>query len=87
MKSHNVVKTRYTIKESYRQQAFVGVFKKDPASYSWTWKGRIDFQDGPYSEFSSERNFPTNSEAEDHMRQFAHHRIDHWLHVSRPNSL
>lgn len=87
MKLQNGEKTRYTIKESYRQQAFVGVFHKDPATYSWTWKGHIDFEDGPYSEFNSQRNFATSSEAEDHMRQFAHQRIDHWLHVSRPGSI
>jgi len=87
MKPQNEEKTRYKIKESYRQQAFVGVLNKDPATYSWSWKGQIDFEDGPYSVFASQRNFPTRSEAEDHMRQFAHQRIDHWLHISRPGSI
>jgi len=87
MKPQDVAKTRYAVKESYRQQAFVGVINKDSATYSWTWKGRIDFEDGPYSEFKSERNFPTMSDAEEHFRRFVHQRIDQWLNISRPDGI
>jgi hypothetical protein len=87
MKTRSGEKTRYTIKESYRKQLFGGIINQDPATLSWSWKGHIDFEDGPYSEFTSRRNFTTESQAEDHMRQFAYHRIDNWLSATRPGSI
>ena len=87
MKSPSTEKTRYKISEFYRKQPFDAVINKDPATLSWSWKGHIDFEDGPYSEFSSRRTFTTGSEAEDHMRRFAHERIDNWLRVTQPGSM
>jgi hypothetical protein len=87
MKTRTGEKTRYIIKESYRKQLFGGVINQDPATLSWSWKGHIDFEDGPYSEFTSRRNFTTGSQAEDHMRQFAYQRIDNWLSATRPGSI
>jgi hypothetical protein len=80
-------KTRYQINETYRKQPFVGVINQDSSTLSWSWKGHIDFQDGPFSEFSSQRNFTTGLEAEDHMRQFAHQRIDNWFSATQPGSM
>jgi len=87
MKTHVGEKTRYRLNETYRKQAFVGIINQDPATRSWSWKGHIDFENGPYSEFSSRRSFPTGLQAEDHMRQFAHQRIDNWLSATQPGSM
>jgi hypothetical protein len=87
MKTPSTEKTRYTIKESYRKQPFGGVINQDRATRSWSWKGHIDFEDGPYSEFTSRRSFTTGLEAEDHMRRFAYQRIDSWFSATQPGSL
>ena len=84
MKSYIAEKTRYRIQGSYRKQAFVGVINQDASTNSWSWKGHIDFEDGPYSEFISQRRFTTGLQAEEDMRQFAHHRIDNWLRATQP---
>ena len=87
MKNDSTEKTRYKINELYRKQPFGGVINRDPATRSWSWKGHIDLEDGPYSEFSSRRSFTTGSEAEDHMRRFVHERIDNWLRATQPGSI
>ena len=87
MKSRSTEKTRYKISEFYRKQSYEAVINRDPATLSWSWKGHIDFEDGPYSEFSSRRTFITGSEAEGHMRRFVHERIDNWLRVTQPGSM
>ena len=87
MKTHSSEKTRDKINEFYRNQPFDAVINRDPATRSWSWKGHIDLEDGPYSEFSSRRSFTTGSEAEDHMRRFAHERIDNWLRATQPRSM
>jgi hypothetical protein len=87
MKNDSTEKTRYKINEFYRKQPFGGVINRDPATRSWSWKGHIDLEDGPYSEFSSRRSFTTGLEAEDHMRRFAHERIDNWLRATQPGSI
>ena len=87
MKARSTEKTRYKISEFYRKQPFDAVINRDPATLFWSWKGHIDFEDGPYSEFSGRRTFTTGSEAEDHMRRFAHERIDNWLRVTQPSSM
>jgi hypothetical protein len=87
MKTYSTEKTRYKISEFYRKQPFGGVINKDRTTGSWSWKGHIDLEDGPYSEFSSRRSFTTGSEAEDHMRRFARERIDNWLRVIQPRSM
>jgi len=78
---------RYTISDSHRNQAFVGVLRRDPDTHSWTWKGHIDFDDGHNVSFASQRGFTTNLEAENFMRQFACARIDNRLSVTQPNRL
>jgi hypothetical protein len=80
-------RSRYQIKGSHRNQTFVGVIRKDPDTYCWTWKGQIDFDDGHNVEFSSRRTFNTNLEAEDCMRQFARDHIDSRLRFTQPNRL
>lgn len=87
MKTRSEEKTRYTIKESYRKQWFGGIINRDAVTRSWSWKGHIDFEDGPYSEFSSRRSFTTGLEAEDHMRRFAYQRIDSWFSATQPGNL
>jgi hypothetical protein len=87
MKTQNIEKTRYKISESYRRQPYGAVINQDRATHSWSWKGHIDLEDGPYSEFSSRRSFTTGAEAEDHMRRFAHERIDNWFRATQPDSL
>ncbi len=87
MKKSAAEKSTLKIKESYRNQLISGVISRDGGTYSWTWKGHIDFEDGPYREFISRRNFATGSEAEEHMRRFAHEQIDHWFSTTRPGSL
>jgi hypothetical protein len=87
MKTPSTEKTRYTITEFYRKQPFGGVINQDRATRSWSWKGHIDLEDGPYCEFTSRRNFKTGLEAEDHMRRFVWQRIDSWMSARRPGSL
>jgi hypothetical protein len=87
MKTPTTEKTRYKISEFYRKQPYGAVINQDRATRWWSWKGYIDLQDGPYSEFSSRRSFTTGSEAEEHMRRFAHGRIDDWLRVIEPGSM
>jgi hypothetical protein len=72
---------RYRIKDSHRNQSFVGIIKRDPNTYGWTWKGHIDFEDGHEFAFVSQRSFSTKVEAEDYMRQFARDRIDSRLNL------
>jgi hypothetical protein len=76
MKTKIEDRQRYRIKDSHRNQVFVGVLKKDPQSYAWTWSGYIDFEDGNESTFMSQRSFTTNVEAEEYLRQFVCARID-----------
>ena len=87
MKTHGEERSRYRITESHRNQAFVGVFRRDRDTDSWTWKGHIDFEDGHNLSFDSRRNFPTKLEAEDYMRRFARDRIDNRLNITKPNQL
>ncbi|TMA90028.1 MAG: hypothetical protein E6J74_24320 [Deltaproteobacteria bacterium] len=74
---------RYTIKESYRKQAYVGVVSLDLGTNSWAWKGHVDFNEGLHSMFTN-RTFTTAMQAEDHMRQFAHQCIDNRLNAGQP---
>ena len=74
---------RYRIKESYRNQAYVGVVNLDPRTNSWSWKGHVDFDEGLHSMFNS-RTFGTAVQAEDHLRQFAHQCIDNRLNAAQP---
>jgi hypothetical protein len=69
-------KSRYKIADSHRNQSFVGVMKRDRDTYMWSWKGHIDFADGHYYEFASQRSFDTATEAEEYMRRYACNRID-----------
>jgi hypothetical protein len=87
MKNQGAGKVTFKVKEWYRKQPFGGVINRDPTTLSWAWKGHIDFEDGPYSEFTSRRVFTSRSEAEDHMRRFAHERIDNWLSTTQPGSI
>jgi hypothetical protein len=87
MKPSSSEKTRYIINESYRKQLFGGVINQDRATRSWSWKGHIDIEDGPYFEFTSRRNFATGLEAENHMRRFVWQRIDSWFSATQPGSL
>src|SRR5918995_382146 len=76
MKTSPEDRQRYRIKDSHRNQPFVGVVKKDPNTYAWTWSGHIDFEDGHEIKFISQRSFTTHLEAEEYMRQFATTNID-----------
>lgn len=69
-------KSRYKISDSHLNQPFTGVMKRDRDTYAWTWKGHIDFTDGHYFEFASQRSFESATEAETYMRQFACDRIN-----------
>ena len=80
-------RTTYKLKESYRKQLFGAIINKDPRTQSWSWKGHIDFEEGPYSEFTSRRSFNSSLEAEEHLRRFVRERIDSWLSVRQPGSL
>jgi hypothetical protein len=80
-------KTRYKIEESYRKQPFGGVINQDPTTRLWSWKGHIDFEDGPYAVFNSQRNFSTGSEAEAQMRQVVYQRVDNWLSITQPGRI
>jgi hypothetical protein len=75
---------RYTVKESYRNQAYVGVVNLDPRTNLWAWKGHVDFNEGLHSMFTN-RTFKTASQAEDHMRQFAQQCIDNRLNATQPH--
>lgn len=83
MKNDMAERHRYKIKDSHRNQTFVGVLKKDPQTYSWTWSGHIDFADGQEFTFTSQRSFKTHIEAEQYLRQFACARIDSSLKGSQ----
>jgi hypothetical protein len=74
---------KYTIKESYRNQAYVGVINLDPWSRLWAWKGHVDFNEGLHSMFTN-RTFTTAVQAEEHMRQYAHQCIDNRLNGAQP---
>lgn len=87
MKKSAAEKSILKIKESYRQQLISGVISRGDGICSWAWKGHIDFEDGPYREFTSRRSFATGSEAEENMRRFAHEQIDNWFSATRPGSL
>jgi hypothetical protein len=76
MKTNMEDRQRYRIQDSHRNQAFVGVVRKDPTTYAWTWSGHIDFEDGHEIKFTSQRGFTTHLEAEEYMRQFARAHID-----------
>jgi hypothetical protein len=75
----NEERSRYKISESHRNQTFVGVLRRDRDTDMWTWQGHIDYSDGQNFEFSSQRGFPTATEAEDYLRRFACARIDNKL--------
>jgi hypothetical protein len=79
MTTNTPERSRYKIEDSHRNQAYVGLLRKDPDTHSWSWKGHIDFSDGHNFEFASQRNFTTKIEAEDYMRRFACDRIDNRL--------
>jgi len=79
MKTNTEERQRYKITDSHRNQTFVGMLRRDPDTYCWTWKGHIDFTDGHNFSFASQRSFSTKIEAEDYMRRFAHDRIDNRL--------
>lgn len=76
MKTNAEGRQKYKITDSYRNQTFVGVLRKDPDTYGWTWKGHIDFDDGHNFSFASQRSFSSKPEAEEYMRRFACDRID-----------
>jgi hypothetical protein len=84
MNIHNPGPKKYKIKESYRNQAYVGVFNLDPWTRLWAWKGHVDFNEGLHSLFTN-RTFTTALLAEDHMRQSAHQCIDNRLNAMQPN--
>ncbi len=79
MKTDMEDKRRYTIRDSHRNQSFVGILKKDPASYAWTWSGYINFENGHEVTFTSQRSFKTHVEAEEYLRQFARACIENRL--------
>jgi len=84
MNIHNPGPKKYKIKESYRNQAYVGVFNLDPWTRLWAWKGHVDFNEGLHSLFTN-RSFTTALQAEEHMRQSAHQCIDNRLNAMQPN--
>ncbi len=55
--------------------------KRDRDTYNWSWKGHIDFADGHYSEFVSQRSFDTATEAEEYLRRFVHNQIDNRMNL------
>ena len=87
MKTNTDERNRYSIKDSHRNQAFVGVLRRDMDTDSWTWKGHIDFDDGHNVTFSSQRSFATKLEAENYLRRFVCDRIDGRLSVTQPHRL
>jgi hypothetical protein len=78
---------RYRIVDSHRNQTFVGLLRRDPDTYCWTWKGHIDFADGHNLSFASQRSFTTKLEAEDYVRRFACDRIDNRLNLAKADRL
>ena len=87
MKTNPEERQRYKIKDSHRNQTFVGMLRRDPNTYGWTWKGHIDFDDGHNVSFASQRSFSTKLEAEEYMRRFACDRIDSRLSLKQGGSL
>jgi hypothetical protein len=83
MKTSTEERQRYQITDFHRNQTFVGVLRRDPATYCWTWRGYIDFDDGHHVSFTSQRSFTTKLEAEDYMRRFACDRIDNRLSLTQ----
>ena len=81
MAQSNEEKSRYKISDSHRNQTFVGVMKRNRDTYMWSWKGHIDFTDGHYFEFASQRSFDTATEAEDYMRRYACDRINYRMNA------
>lgn len=81
MTQSNEERSRYKIAASHRDQPFVGIMKRDRDTYSWSWKGHIDFVDGHFFEFASQRTFDTAIEAEAYMRRFACNHIDNRLNL------
>ena len=79
MTTNTPERSHYKIEDSHRNQAYVGLLRRDPDTHSWSWKGHIDFSDGDNFEFASQRTFTTRTEAEDYMRRFARDRIDNRL--------
>jgi hypothetical protein len=79
MNNFHEERSRYKIIRSHRNQTFSAIVSKDRNTYAWTWHGHIDFTDGQHFEFSSQRNFPTATEAEDYMCRFICDRIDSQL--------
>src|SRR5438876_12397135 len=77
---------RYRIKESYRNQAYVGVVNLDPRTTSWSWKGHVDSNKGLHSICNS-CTFTTALDADRHLRQFAHHCIDNPRNATHPYRL
>lgn len=84
MNIRNRESKKYTIKESYRNLAYVGVVNLVSGTNSWAWKGHVDFNEGLHSMFNS-RTFTTALQAENHMRQCAHQCIDNRLSATQPN--
>lgn len=87
MRTNTPELSRYKIEDSHRNQAYVGLLRKDRDTDLWSWKGHIDFSDGHNFEFASQRTFATKTEAEDYMRRFARDRIDNRLALTQPNRL
>ena len=85
MKTNTEERQRYKITDSHRNQTVVGVLRRDPDTYCWTWKGHIDFDDGHDFSFASQRSFTTNLEAEEYMRRCVRGRIDSRLNVTQRN--
>ena len=78
MKTRNSDRRTFRVKESYRNLAFVAVFKKDQFAKSWEWKGSIDFDSGKVL-FTGRGAFESEQQAKNHMLQFAHGCIDNRL--------
>jgi hypothetical protein len=87
MKNDAQERQRYKIIDTHRNQNFVGVLRRDPDTYCWSWKGHIDFADGHNFSFASQRSFNTKIEAEDYMRRFACDRIDNRLNLAAADRL
>ena len=68
----------YKIRDSYRQQIFTALIRRDPMTLSWGWKAKVDFSAGLHP-MTTNRTFLTATEAEDHMRQSAYQCIDNRL--------
>lgn len=81
MTQSNEEKSRYKISDSHLNQPFVGVLKRDRETYNWSWKGHIDFVDGYFFEFTSQRSFDTSIEAEAYLRRFACNQINNRMNA------